>query len=372
VKSDTSYFIIGLFVAVGVILLTAGVVLFGTRGLGPDAVACYTLIEESVSGLETGAPVRFRGVQVGRVERMFIANQVFDTDLPYIAVEFSVVSVVDSDTLKERIREYVGQGFRLRLSSSGLSGVAYLEGDFMGDDASERYPPLERDWLEPGAEDERLYIPSAPSTLESLVDSLRKFLDDLRDTDVSGLVEDAKKTLNAITKAVEDLKLDTIEGNLNTLLVDADEVVKNLDGKAAAFMDEATAAARSVNEAVKKVEALIEDPRIGGTLTNVEELTAKANALLDDPSISKTLANIEAASAEAQAAIAAIKEAAEPIPGALNDVRRLIRGKGRDVDRILRNIDQLTAHLNNLAATIERYPSYLLFGNPPPRKEPEK
>ena len=63
----------GLYLRVGVLILAGlalavGFVLFFTAGrLRDDSVVFETYLRESVQGLEVGAPVRYRGVAIGRV-----------------------------------------------------------------------------------------------------------------------------------------------------------------------------------------------------------------------------------------------------------------------------------------------------------------
>jgi len=68
-ETDRHYFLEGLFV----IVLAAGLALFfvwlAKSGRSDDVI--YRIhFDESVSGLTTGDPVKFRGVEVGRVKSM--------------------------------------------------------------------------------------------------------------------------------------------------------------------------------------------------------------------------------------------------------------------------------------------------------------
>ena len=69
-KGSALYLRVGLLVVVGAILATGFLVfLAGSRGQGPVTIF-ETYSAESVQGLDIGAPVRYRGVQIGRVTEL--------------------------------------------------------------------------------------------------------------------------------------------------------------------------------------------------------------------------------------------------------------------------------------------------------------
>src|SRR6516165_522584 len=70
-NSDSAYFRLGLFILVGIALIVSGVVVFGTSST--DILVVETVTMDSVEGLTVGAPVKFRGVQIGRVRNIELA-----------------------------------------------------------------------------------------------------------------------------------------------------------------------------------------------------------------------------------------------------------------------------------------------------------
>jgi paraquat-inducible protein B len=64
--------LIGAFVAGGILLIITAVILLGAgsfTGSKPEAIAYF---EDSVSGLDIGAPVKFRGVTIGKVSQVLL------------------------------------------------------------------------------------------------------------------------------------------------------------------------------------------------------------------------------------------------------------------------------------------------------------
>ena len=78
--SKISPTVIGAFVVGAIICMVAGVLLFGGGKFFTEKLPYVLFFDSSVEGLNVGAPVIFRGVQVGQVtEISAIANpQTFD------------------------------------------------------------------------------------------------------------------------------------------------------------------------------------------------------------------------------------------------------------------------------------------------------
>ena len=73
-QAGGTYFRVGLLILVG-LGLGVGFVLFLTANRpGQESTIVETYLRESVTGLATGAPVRFRGVPVGTITQIAIAN----------------------------------------------------------------------------------------------------------------------------------------------------------------------------------------------------------------------------------------------------------------------------------------------------------
>ncbi|NDF59315.1 MAG: MCE family protein, partial [Burkholderiaceae bacterium] len=66
-QSNPNYFRLGLFVFAGFAAILALILVFGTGQLFKKTTMVETYIEQSITGLDVGAPVRFRGVKVGQV-----------------------------------------------------------------------------------------------------------------------------------------------------------------------------------------------------------------------------------------------------------------------------------------------------------------
>ena len=142
---------------------------------------------ESVSGLDVGGPIKFRGVQVGKVESMSIDP----VDNSMISVDISVLKTtpVKTDTVATLKLQGITGSVYIELSSSG-QGEANL---VTGDGGNKDHPPE---------------IPSQPSALAAVMDTLPDIMEKLsRITDhVDALFSDKnvaalKSTIGNVEKA---------------------------------------------------------------------------------------------------------------------------------------------------------------------------
>jgi len=149
--------------------------------------AYETYFGESVQGLDIGAPVKYRGVTLGHVTSIGLVSaqygttaeeQIVDAMYRLIVVRFKVNpkllgKLPDTESA-------VRHGLRAKLANQGLTGVMFLELDFVPTD---QYPVVSVPWTP--LDD---YIPSVPSTIEQVQDEVTQVLHKLSTLDLNGLV----------------------------------------------------------------------------------------------------------------------------------------------------------------------------------------
>ena len=206
-----SYFKIGIFVISAVVIGVIGVVVLGAGAIFQKKSIVETYIDESVQGLDVGSPVKFRGVPVGRVDQITLTSVEYRTRLQYVLVRISISSNMFqfpiNDPTSPQLKSELNRGFRIRIAPQGLTGVAYLEADYLD---PERNPPLQIDWPP-----DYPYIPSATSRITQLSDAVEKILRSIGDIDISTLTQSMEKSLAAMTKLAESAKVDKIGAQTN-------------------------------------------------------------------------------------------------------------------------------------------------------------
>src|SRR5439155_19858712 len=96
-----------------------------------------------------------------------------------------------NDPTSPQLKSELNRGLRLRIAPQGLTGVAYLEADYLD---PERNPPLEIDW-----QPYYPYIPAARSRITQLSEALALTLRAFSDIDIAQVSQTIHKSLVTIT-----------------------------------------------------------------------------------------------------------------------------------------------------------------------------
>ena len=171
----------------------------------------------------------------------------------------------------QALQDELKYGFRVRLAAQGLTGVAYIEADYLN---PERNPPLEIDW-----QPKHPYIPSARSRITQLSESVERILHNVEELNIPQLTASVEKSLNAMTKLAEAANLESIARQANALLSEIRDTNRQLGVLVhapelkSALADAAAAAgtARKILEnADKPVSQLLADlPRLSESISHV-------------------------------------------------------------------------------------------------------
>jgi phospholipid/cholesterol/gamma-HCH transport system substrate-binding protein/paraquat-inducible protein B len=213
-KSNTHYYRIGLFVIVILALLITGLILVGTNVFGGDRFIVETYIDESVQGLGVGMALLHRGVAIGRIEQITFVPQQYpmDTQSPeyakfsrYVLVIMSIDKKHFSDMgtqpsqIESMIRQQVNNGLRLKLSYQGITGIAYMEADYLD---PQRNPPLVVPW-----KPKNIYIPSTRSLITSFTQAVDSVFQRLEKIDFPAVFAQLDVTMKSIQTAAEEAKM---------------------------------------------------------------------------------------------------------------------------------------------------------------------
>ncbi len=217
-SEKTRYFKIGLFTLISLVLLCAGLILFGAgSAFQAPPLLCETYFAQSVQGLDVGAPVKFNGVKIGKVrEIVFIKDEYGkDQSLENTAAHYNMIGVkfevekkyfprfkdksVDEaqELLDIMVAKYT---LRAKMIGIGITGLVYLELGFA--DPKEVPPPMKISW-----DPKDLYIPSAPSVASRFNDSMDKLLNKM-DSDIYPMIENMNKASREMPSLV--IKLDAV------------------------------------------------------------------------------------------------------------------------------------------------------------------
>jgi len=329
----------GAFLRVGVLIVTGIAVLGGLVWfLGGDrlrhGIAYETYFRESVQGLDVGSLVKYRGVTLGRVTYVGLVSAEYAKcqPLPLTRDNYLLVLVrfvVDPARIGglPNTKDAIELGLRARLASQGITGITYIEMDFVN---PRLYPALTVPWTPVDT-----YIPSMPSTLLQVQDAATQFLAKLNKLDV-------EETLRSVDGLIEDLRTAVREGDVHDALTRASKLLTTL------------------NDTVKNAD-------VPGLAADLRATSGAARGVMQNPDLKRLLANAaEAAEKLSQSAarlpplIASLQSTSGRADSSLSDIQRAL-------GPLLRDLEATASNLRETTESLRRYPSQVLLGGPPPR-----
>lgn len=341
-----SYFKIGLFVISATVIGIIGLVVLGVGAILQKKALVETYIDESVQGLDVGSPAKFRGVPVGRVEQISLTSAEYPTRLQYVLVRVSISSNILQFPLNDpkslQLQRELERGFRVRLAPQGLTGVAYLEMDYL---EPERNPPLEIDW-----QPVHPYIPSTRSRITQLSEAVERVLNNIGDINIAELSESIEKSLLAMTKLADSANLEQIGVQANALLSE-------------------------VRETNRQINALVGNPDLKSALADASAMAGRARQLVEraEKPVSQMLVDLPKASESLNRFANRLDSVSNDLPETsaqlrqtLRGLNRLIASQQRDIDKTVENLRAASENIKEITDHSKKYPSQILFGAPPP------
>lgn len=319
-EEKVNFALVGVFVLALGAALIAGILWLSSGGAYRRTYDTYqTYMSESVSGLSRDAPVRYRGVEVGRVRRMTLAPS--HIEQVQLTLEIERGTPVKQDTVAV-------------LRVQGLTGIAYVE--LTG--GSQESPPLE---ARPG--DAYPVIRSGPSLMVRL------------DSAVTALLTN----LNRSSEAVNALLDADNQREFKQTLTDLRIVARTLAARSATIDSGLASANRTLDNMARASAGL---PQL------LERLQQSADGF---DRMTRELAHAgESASATLAGANATLSSVGAAAAGARDDLRRASNETVPEVRLLASELREVTASLRRFSEQLEQNPSMLLYGKPPARPGP--
>ena len=221
----------------------------------------------------------------------------------------------------------IARGLRARIAPQGLTGLSYVELDFVN---PVQFPALEVPWT-PRYE----YIPSMPSTLAQVQDAATVLLGKIQQIDINGLA-------NGVLGLITDLR-----GTLH-------------DGDADKLMVQATSTLRTLQSAVA-------DANVPGLSAELRQTLASARGLAQGPQTQQLLRSATAATDKLSQAAARLPQ----LIAALDAVADRANSGSADLEAglvpLLRDARTAVAALRQTSEALRRDPGQVVLGAAPPR-----
>lgn len=313
--------VVGAFVLGAIALVVAAVLFFGGGILLEKRLPAVSFFQKSVAGLQVGAAVTFRGVQVGLVKSMGIR---VDPET------YRAIIQVDMELLSDSVAVYgsnlpyaaklvpalVERGLTAKLvKQSFVTGLLAVELDFR-----------------PGAQALRSAEKTAVPQIPSVLSDFEVIASKLEGIDVGAVLESVQRTIASLEQILTTPELRQTIKELPALATQLRQTLKTVDGEVAALSGVARTAIADSTIALRKTTSSVQalatslDREVAGTATLARGTLERANTAIDGANT-------------------------------LLDVR------GRTALQVQRAVDDLAAtaaRLRNLAERVDRDPSVLI------------
>jgi paraquat-inducible protein B len=331
-SKQASKTLIGAFVLGALVLIVAGVVVFGS-GKFFRKVYDVMFFEGSVKGLQIGAPVMFRGVQIGHVTNIVLEVNAKDLTA-FIPVYTEIypqklIPIGDNPNFDQRyLQTLIEKGLRAQLQlQSFVTGQLMVNLDFYPNTPI-RLAGIEKKYPE---------IPTIPSSLEQLT---KRF----EELPLKEIADRLNETLAGINRLVNSRELQTSIGSLNQLLENTDALVKNLNAEVGPLASDIRGTADAARATLAQAEKTLRfDEGVPGEIAS---------------SIKETISSAQAT----------LKETHEAVDN-INRIAVKNSNLGYEIGRTLEQIAELSRSIRVLADYLERHPEALLRGKSPSKGE---
>jgi paraquat-inducible protein B len=358
---------IGAFVVGAIVLLIAGVLLFGGGKFFQEKHPYVLFFDSSVEGLNVGAPVVFRGVQVGQVTAIAaIADpQTYDIRIQVqIVIVRGIVKVGEDGHIfqdqHQAVEKLIQRGARATLRmQSFVTGLLYVALDFFPD------TPVRLLGLEPTIQE----LPTIPSDMDQLKSSLQEGMAEIKKLPLGAVVAEALTVLQRIKALLELPELKQALVTLPGVMTDARQLLYKADGQVEALGPKLAGTAETASKALETLRVTMLDAQklVRDVDGQVALLAGGAKETLT--SAKEALTAARSALGQAQKSLATLTDAATPM---LKQADRTLTGTTalmgsdsavlNDLARTLRSLDEAARAIRTLANSLERNPEMLIRG----------
>jgi paraquat-inducible protein B len=279
--------VIGAFVLGAVALTMIAILVFGSGRLFRNTRDFVLYFDNSVNGLRIGAPVKFKGVEVGSVKdiRLQLEKGAQINKIP-------VIIEIDAEKLTSRGATSVvlenREAFHKAIVDFGLRGQLEMESLVTGllFVALDFFPGTPVSLVQKSDTDNQYpEIPTLPTAMEQAKDAVTKIIEKLEEIDFKVLIASLEATVDGIKRTVNSPDLEVTIRSLKQTMPKVDEAVVNIRNLAGTMNDdvkilttelqqtsgEARTMLKQAGEALKQTEETMK--RAEAAVTNIETLS---------------------------------------------------------------------------------------------------
>jgi len=248
---------IGLFVIVGVVICAVVIIWVGAARFFVKGSLYAVYFDESVQGLQVDSAIKYRGVEIGKVQKIDVAPD-------YRLIEVTMKIDLEGDLAKQTVAS---------LKTAGITGIVFIELDRIapGDLANSPKLTFESDYP---------VIPSRKSEISRFLADTSAIMQHIKDIDFKGIADSLKNTTQSIEGFMASKRINNIVNHLESTAVSLDETTSKInklvsEGKVDRAVSESLDILSDARQLVGKAKSDIKD-------LNLPEKSQRADAILRD------------------------------------------------------------------------------------------
>lgn len=279
---------IGAFLIGAVILAVLALFLFGSQQYFTKKQEFIMYFEDSVNGLDVGAPVKFKGVPVGQVKSILIRFNQFknSTHIP-VVIEIDNQELAKSIKLDKPIEANGMYDFSIEKGLKGklvlqsyLTGKLFVELDFYPDVGPPKFIQVKPIYKE---------IPTVESDLEAIWDTATHVLEQFRQVDIEEIGNRIESIATNLDEGLKDIDFRGVSDSLIAASDSVTEVFSDFDPENVDFrkiFSGANGALEKISVGVGSLEAMLRPAstfryELEGTLQEVKGAASSIKLLTD-------------------------------------------------------------------------------------------
>ncbi len=318
--SIKTQFSVGLFVVVGMAVVVLFIIWLGLMQHFQEGRKYTAFFDESVQGLKKDSSVKYRGVDIGRVDSIRVAP---DGRLIQIILDLR-------EPLKNASEVYA------RIKSVGITGIMFVELERIPEGESIKPPKLDFQPKHP-------VIATKPSEMKQLFTDLYDIIDEIRKVDFKRIADNVSGTLDNVNQTLEDAQVRQISKRIQGSLTAAEELM-------------APEKWRPIRKNIRQASR------------NINRLIAKTDSSIDSASrsLSEKSREMSQSMKQFQEAVANANRLIHSGCNLVNNTNRRMEQMQQQIHNSLQHLESVSTNLNRLIEELANQPSRLLFSNPQP------
>ena len=307
-STRSSKFLIGLFVITGIIILAVTIIWVGAARILMKGSLYAVYFDESVQGLQVDSAIKYRGVEIGTVQKIGVAP---DHRLIEVIMKIDLESSMQHQTIAS-------------LKTAGITGIVFIELDRISEGELENSPKL-------NFKPDYPVIPSRKSEISRFLSDTSIIMQNIKDIDFKGISISLKNTALAIENFAAGKRINNIMANLESTSANLDKTIA------------------SINKTIGQ-------GKVDKTITEALGVMSDARSLIQQTKKEIEALNLREKSDRTDAILSGIEKKTTTISNNMEDTSENLRIASENIQR--------------LSESLNRNPSQLIFSKPPPPRQP--